>query len=132
MVLPRFLPRINKVITNRLLRHLVGIGPFAELEHVGRSSGRTYRTTLLAFREADTVTIALTYGPDVDWLNNLRAHGGRMRLGQELLTLGGPTELTTAVGLSRMPWLPRHILPLTGTDEFIELPILARRPRRRW
>jgi len=60
------------------------------------------------------------------------AHGGRMRLGRELLTLGGPTELTTAVGLPRMPWLPRHILPLTGTDEFIELPILARRPRRRW
>lgn len=131
MVLPRFLPRFNKVVTNRVLRHLVGFGPFAEIEHVGRTSGRAYRTTIMAFRRADSVTIALTYGPDVDWLKNLRAAGGgRMRLGRELLTLGPPTDLTTAVGLSQMPWLVAKFLPLTGTDEFVELPVLASKRRR--
>lgn len=131
MVLPQFLPRFNKAVTNRVLRHLVGLGPFAEIEHVGRSSGRTYRTTIMAFRHPGSVTIALTYGSGVDWLKNLRAAGGgRMRLGRELLTLGPPTELTTAVGLSHMPWPVATFLPLTGTDEFVELPVLASQRRR--
>jgi len=124
------LARFNRVGTNRVLRHLVGIGPFAELEHVGRTSGRPYRTVLMAFRRGDVVTIALTYGSDVDWLKNLRAGGGRLRLGRELLTLGTPRTLSTADGLARMPWLPRQILPIAGCDEFVELPVLAARARR--
>ena len=36
----------------------------------------------MAFRDGPTVTIALTYGPDVDWLRNVRAAGGaRMHVG---------------------------------------------------
>lgn len=131
MVFPQRLAEINKVVTNRVLRHLVGIGPFAELEHVGRTSGRRYRTVLMAFREGEALTIALTYGPDVDWLRNLRAAGGgRLRLGNELLDLGPPTEVPTAQGLSQMPPGPRQILPLVGCEDFIEMPILAARRRR--
>lgn len=128
MVLPRRLARMNKRVWNPILRRLVGIGPFAEIEHIGRSSGRPYRTTLMAFRSGDTITIALTYGPDVDWLKNVRAAGGcRMRVGRELFVLGPPRDLTTAEGLSRMPLGPRQALPLAGCDEFIELPVLSRR-----
>lgn len=132
MVLSQRLARINRRLSNPILRHLVGIGPFAELEHVGRSSGRRYRTVLMAFRRGDTMTIALTYGPDVDWLKNIRAAGGgRLRFRRDLLELGAPRPLTTAQGLSRMPIGPRQLLPLAGVDEFIELSVLGeRRPRR--
>ena len=131
MVLPKRLARINKRVTNRLLRRLVGFGPFAELEHVGRGSGRTYRTTLMAFRDGDTVTVALTYGSDVDWLKNLRAaDGGRMRLGSDLLILGTPRAISTEQGLSRMPPGPRQLLPVAGVDEFVELSVLGARRRR--
>lgn len=128
--MPQRLAQFNKRVTNRVLRHLVGIGPFAELEHLGRRSGTPFRVVLMAFRRDDVVTIALTYGPDVDWLKNLRAAGGgRLRLGRDLLILGAPRPLTTADGMSRMPWLPRHILPLAGCEDFVELPIRERRSR---
>lgn len=132
MVLPRRLALLNKRVTNRALRHLVGLGPFAEIEHVGRRSGGTYRNTLLAFRDDESVTVALTYGSDVDWLKNLRAAGGgRMRLRGDLVILGAPHAISTAEGLSRMPVGRRQILPLAKVGEFVELPVLSvRRPTR--
>lgn len=45
------------------------------LEHVGRRSGRVYRTPLSVFSTDDGVAILLTYGPDRDWLKNLTAAG---------------------------------------------------------
>lgn len=124
--IPAAVARFNNVVTNRLTRHLVGHGPFAELEHVGRRSGREYRIPINAFRDGDVVTIALTYGPRTDWLRNVRAAGGaRMLLGRELLTLGPPREVPTEVGLARMPGPARVLLPVMDVDEFVELPVLS-------
>src|SRR6188472_2112221 len=98
MALPRAVGRFNKVVTNQLLVHLAGHGPFVELEHVGRRTGRAYRVPLMAFRSGDGVTFALTYGPDTDWLRNVRAASGcRLRMRGEILTLGAPVELSTGV-----------------------------------
>jgi deazaflavin-dependent oxidoreductase (nitroreductase family) len=119
---PAALKRFNKVVTHRLTRPLVGHGTFVELEHVGRRSGTVYRTPLNAFRDGDTVTIALTYGPDTDWLRNVRAAGAcRMRIGAEVVTLGPPQELPTEVGLARMPAPVRFLLPRLGVADFVEL-----------
>ena len=99
MALPRAVGRFNKVVTNKVLVHLVGHGPFVELEHVGRRSGRVYRVTLMAFRSGDRVTFALTYGPDTDWLRNVRAAAGcRLRIRGEILTLGAPVDLSGEAG----------------------------------
>ena len=88
MALPRAVGRFNKVVTNKLLVHLAGHGPFVELEHVGRRTGRAHRVPLMAFRSGDRVTFALTYGPDTDWLRNARAASGcRLRMRGEILTL---------------------------------------------
>lgn len=126
MPIPTAVARFNTAVTNRVTRHLVGHGDFAELEHVGRRSGRTYRIPLNAFRDGDVVTIALTYGPRTDWLRNVRAAGGaRMLLRGEVLTLGPPRNVATAVGMARMPGLARILLPRIGVDEFVELPVLA-------
>lgn len=131
MPMPAAVTRFNKRVVNPLLVRLAGIGPFVEVEHVGRKSGRTFRTPIMAFRDGETVTIALTYGPDVDWLRNIRAAGGcRMHLGPSLLTLGRPVTLPTEVGLRRMPLGPRQLLPLLGCRDFVELPVVDERPWR--
>ncbi len=52
MVLPRWLARANRAVTNPLLRSLVGVGWMAELEHKGRSSNRRYHTVLMVFGRA--------------------------------------------------------------------------------
>ena len=117
---------------NPFLVNLAGHGWFVELEHVGRKSGTAYRTPLLAFREGDTITVALTYGPDVQWLKNLRAAGGgRMHWRDSMLYLGPPHDLATEDGIARMPQPVRSVLDVTGlATEFVELPIVAERPFR--
>ncbi len=128
--MPPAVTRLNKRVVNPVLRRLAGHGWFVEVEHVGRRSGTTYRTPIMAFRNGSTVTIALTYGPQVDWLRNLRAAGGgRMHLGGRLLTLGTPVDLSEAEGLRRMPSPPRQMLPVLGCHDFVELPVLD---ERRW
>lgn len=133
MPLPPSVGRLNKVGLNKVTARLAGRGPFAELEHVGRRTGAVHRTPIMAFRGrpdgTDVVTFALTYGPRVDWLRNLRAAGGgRLHLGDQWLTLGAPRDLTTDQGMARMPLAPRIILPLTRTTEFVEAPVLGAEP----
>ncbi|MEP6649157.1 MAG: nitroreductase family deazaflavin-dependent oxidoreductase [Lapillicoccus sp.] len=129
MPVPHAVRRLNKRVTSPVLRGLAGHGWFVELEHLGRRSGTTFRTPLMAFRDSETVTIALTYGADVDWLRNVRAAGGgRMHVGQQLVTLGRPETLTEAEGLSRMPTPVRQMLPVLGCRDFVALPVLTERP----
>lgn len=121
-----------KRFANPILRNFVGHGWFVELEHVGRRSGTRHRTPLWAFRDGDVITVALTYGPKVQWLRNVRAAGGaRMHWRNRLLELGPPRELTTAEGTSRMPRPIRTLFEATGAcTDFVELPITAEQPFR--
>jgi deazaflavin-dependent oxidoreductase (nitroreductase family) len=81
MQLPQWLARFNRHVTNPIQRLWAGWAPgFAILEHVGRRSGKRYRTPLNVFSTDDGVAILLTYGPNRDWLKNLMSTGnGRMR-----------------------------------------------------
>ena len=126
IAIPHAVGRFNKVVTNKVFVHLAGHGPFIELEHVGRRSGRVYRVPLNAFRTGDIVTFALTYGPRVDWLRNVRAAGGcRVRIGREIVTLGAPVDLSTDVGMARMPAPTRVVLRLTRVEGVVEMPVLS-------
>ena len=61
MPLPRELGRFNARVTNRLLGPIVTRLPwFAWLEHVGRRSGRTYRTPIMVFRRGSTAVVAMS------------------------------------------------------------------------
>ncbi len=133
MPLPRAVTTFNRDVLNKAMVHLAGHGWFVELEHVGRRSGRVFRVPIMAFDGGDHVTVALTYGPGVDWLANLRAaHSGRMHLRGELLTLGTPTFLEEAEGLRRMPQPPRAMLPVLGCHEYVEIPVRSRAPFTGW
>ncbi|MCV7384987.1 nitroreductase family deazaflavin-dependent oxidoreductase [Mycolicibacter longobardus] len=77
MQLPQRLARFNRHVTNPIQRMWAGWAPtFGILEHVGRRSGKPYRTPLTVFSTDDGVAILLTYGPDRDWLKNITAAGG--------------------------------------------------------
>jgi deazaflavin-dependent oxidoreductase (nitroreductase family) len=133
MPIPLAITQLNKRFLNKAMVHLAGHGWFVELEHTGRKSGRTYHVPMMAFDGGDVVTIALTYGPKVDWLANLRsAGGGRMHLRASLLTLGAPRDLPEAEGLSRMPQPPRAMLPRLGCHEYVEVPVISRGPFPGW
>lgn len=44
------------------------------LHHVGRKTGREYRTPLCVVPTAEGFVVPAAFGPDVDWLANLRAN----------------------------------------------------------
>ena len=60
--------------------------PLAVVHHVGRKSGRAYRSPVVAFRSHAGVVIPMTYGRDVDWARNVvRAKGCELeRLGRRM------------------------------------------------
>lgn len=77
MHIPRFMRHVNRVATNPLMSTFAWlVPPLAIVHHVGRRSGRSYRTPVLAFRSAGGFVVPMTYGRDVDWGRNLLAAGG--------------------------------------------------------
>src|SRR6266508_1110713 len=78
MPLPQGLGRFNRLVTNPVTRTFAGRVPgFAIVVHRGRTSGRRYRTPVNAFARPDGgYTLALTYGPDAQWVRNVLAQGG--------------------------------------------------------
>ena len=75
MPLPRWLARVNRRATNRLLGPPAARLPlFGVILHRGSSSGLLYRTPVNVFRANDDFVVALTYGR-TDWLNNVLAAG---------------------------------------------------------
>jgi deazaflavin-dependent oxidoreductase (nitroreductase family) len=76
MRVPRAVAEFNRRITNPVARSLTPWLPcLGTLEHVGRKSGRRYRTPLLVFKTQDGFVILIGYGPQTDWLKNVLAGG---------------------------------------------------------
>jgi len=77
MPAPRWLARFNRYATNRILGPLAPRLPgFGMVIHTGRRSGHVYRTPVNVFRTRGGYVIALTYGPNSEWVRNVRASGG--------------------------------------------------------
>ncbi|OHU94740.1 nitroreductase family deazaflavin-dependent oxidoreductase [Mycobacterium talmoniae] len=98
MQLPQWLARFNRYFTNPIQRLWAGWAPtFGILEHVGRRSGKSYRTPLSVFSTDDGVAILLTYGPNRDWLKNITAAGGgRMRRYGKTFAVTNPRRVSKA------------------------------------
>lgn len=127
MPMPRRMAAFATRYVNPLMIRLVGHFSIVDLEHVGRRSGTVRHTPLMAFRDGDVVIVALTYGPDVQWLGNIRAAGGcRMRMGDAVLTLGAPQVLGPDEGLRRIPQPQRTLLlwPIRCRD-YVVLPVVS-------
>jgi deazaflavin-dependent oxidoreductase (nitroreductase family) len=122
MPLPRRLAKFNRVVTNRVLGPLARYLPgFAIVSHIGRRSGRTYRTPVNLFTRGDGYVIALTYGTDSQWVRNVLAAGGA-----DIETRGRHLDLTDPKVVrdparSLVPKPVRVPLRLANVDEFMVL-----------
>jgi deazaflavin-dependent oxidoreductase (nitroreductase family) len=125
MPLPKRLARFNLAVTNRLTgpfaRRLPG---FAVVLHVGRRSGRAFRTPVNMFRAGDRYVIALTYGSDSQWVRNVLAAGEvDVETRGQRLHLVEP-EIVHDVRRSRVPAAVRPVLGIVNVSDFM----LLRRP----
>jgi hypothetical protein len=77
MPIPMGIAVFNKHVINRFFLLFAGwMRPFAIVHHRGRSTGRSYRTPIMAFPTESGFVFALTYGRDVDWVKNLMSSDG--------------------------------------------------------
>src|SRR5215467_11602796 len=73
----RWLAKINIALTNRITSLFAGWLPgFGILTHVGRKSGKVYRTPVNVFRAPNGFIVALTYSSQSEWVKNVLAAGG--------------------------------------------------------
>ena len=120
--LKRWLAKFNIAVTNRITGLFAGWLPgFGILTHVGRKSGKVYRTPINVFRISSGFIIALTYSSNSEWAKNVLAAGGC-----ELKTWGKKYQLFAPAVVHdptrrRFPIPVRLVLKLVGADEYMEL-----------
>jgi deazaflavin-dependent oxidoreductase (nitroreductase family) len=114
--------RFNRRFLNRLTLRVAGYLPgFAIVSHVGRKSGRTYRTPVNAFRTDDGYIVALTYGSGSDWVKNVLAAGScELQTKGRRVLLSDP-RIETDEGKSWAPLPVRFILDRIDAPEYMRL-----------
>jgi len=117
----RWLAKFNIAVTNRITGLFAGWLPgFGILTHVGRKSGKVYRTPINVFQVSNGFIIALTYSSQSEWVKNVLA-----ACGCELKTRGRKYQLSSPTVVHdptrrRFPFLVRIVLRLVGANEYIE------------
>ncbi len=123
MQLPQWLARFNSHVTNPIQRMWAGWAPgMGILEHVGRKSGKPYRTPLNVFPTDDGVAVLLTYGPDRDWLKNITATGGaHMKRYGKTIELVDPLVVSKAQAASHVTGFWRLLFARLPFEEAVLL-----------
>ncbi|HSM45551.1 MAG TPA: nitroreductase/quinone reductase family protein [Acidimicrobiia bacterium] len=128
MPMPLWWGRVNKRIFNpRALEN----GRWKVLNHVGRISGRRYRTPLDAVEVDGTFVFILVYGSRADWVQNSMASGSAtLETGDETIELVAPRltpEETARPMLRGSVTLPPRLLGV----EYLQMDISSRAPASR-
>jgi deazaflavin-dependent oxidoreductase (nitroreductase family) len=119
---PRWVAAFNLKVTNRLTAPFVTWLPgFGVITHVGRKSARLFRTPVNVFRAPGGFFIALTYGPNSQWVQNvLAAGGGELETRRTKHRLSDPT-LVDDPTRHHFPLPVRFVLRIIGATHFLQV-----------
>jgi deazaflavin-dependent oxidoreductase (nitroreductase family) len=127
MPTPQWVARANKIGLNRVTKLIAPWAPgWAVVIHRGRKSGRVFRTPLWAFRRHGGYVIALTYGSNADWVQNVLAAGGcELQTRRRHFQLGNPT-LYRDENATDMPQVIRFMLRwVIKAPDFLQLDVVS-------
>jgi deazaflavin-dependent oxidoreductase (nitroreductase family) len=118
----RWLAKINSAFTNRITGLFAGWLPgFGILTHVGRKSGKVYRTPVNVFRVPPAFIIALTYSSQSEWVKNVLAAGVcELKTVEKNYHLSAPNVVRDPTR-RRFPIPVQIVLRIVGADEYMEL-----------
>ena len=119
--MPKSVARFARDVVNPVTRHFAGrMPPFAIVRHVGRRSGREYRTPIMVFRSPDGFMIALTYGPGTDWVRNVfTAAGAMIEYRGNAIPVTDPRLTDMAEARRWLPWPVRIALRVMRVGDFL-------------
>jgi len=120
MPLPRWVARFNKRFTNRFVEPIIRrFRRFAVIHHSGRSTGLPYRTPVYVFTDGQSFSVALTYGPDTDWVRNVLASGGTCETGGATRVMSGVIVVDRAEVWPHLPRLVKILLRALRVSDFL-------------
>jgi deazaflavin-dependent oxidoreductase (nitroreductase family) len=123
----RLIRRFNRAILNpvmlRIADRLHGSYP-AVVTHVGRRSGRLYRTPVVAWPMRGGFIIPLPYGVDTDWCRNVQAAGHcTLERSGETFDVGSPDVVAADEVLPLVPDRVRRTWQRFRIQNFLQLRI---------
>ncbi|HKY52107.1 MAG TPA: hypothetical protein VJP45_12700 [Candidatus Limnocylindria bacterium] len=118
----RLVAWINRQILNPIVLRIAGPLAVSIVHHVGRRTGREYRTPVFAEQTSEGFIVGLIYGAETDWCRNVLAARGAVlaHRGHEL-RLTGPRVIDATAARAMLPlgiWLIHRAL---GTSGFLTL-----------
>jgi len=133
MHIPRFMRRVNRVFTNPLMGTFAWlVPPLAMVHHVGRKSGRHYRSPVVAFQSSGGFVIPMTYGRDVDWARNIvKARGCEIQQMGRRYKLRNPRIVAFKAAESHLPAVVRTALRAADFPGYVLLDLPAGTSRRK-
>jgi deazaflavin-dependent oxidoreductase (nitroreductase family) len=104
-----WLRRFNKQVVNRIMLLFAGRRVYAVVHHIGRKSGKLYKTPVVAVPTEGGLVMPLPYGADTDWCLNVVAAGRcTIELGKETYQASEPEIIGEEAALPAFPgWLQR-------------------------
>ncbi len=119
---PRWVAAFNLKVTNRLTAPFVTWLPgFGVITHIGRKSARVFRTPVNVFRTPEGFLIALTYGPNSHWVQNVLAAGtAELETCRTKYHLSNPTVVHDPTR-HRFPLIVRIALRILGATDFLQV-----------
>jgi len=115
---------INKYIGNPILMHIAGTTntSFAVIINRGRLSGNLYKTPIIVMRVGEDFVAALTYGPTVNWYQNIvKAQTCTILWHKKKFDINKVEPISREKGLAAFPFPFSIILKKRGTKDFILL-----------
>ena len=102
-----WLRRFNKYVTNRIMMLFAGRRVYAVVIHVGRKSGKSYKTPVVAVPIKGGFIMPLPYGSDTDWcLNVLAASHCTVEVNKEIHEVSKPVIIDAEAALPAFPhWM---------------------------
>ena len=118
--------RLNKYLFNRIVLIITksGKGPLSVVYHIGRQSGRTYQTPVLASYVEDKIIIPLSFGENADWVQNVLAQGSCVvSIKNRRMDATNPEVIDSAVALAILPEKRRKLFERTKEERFLRLQV---------
>ncbi len=123
MPMPKWVTKINKRIFNPME---IGRGKRPVLEHVGRTSGKTFHTPLDAHRVEGGFIFFPVYGVDTDWIKNIQASGtARLTIGGEEYELVTPRVISREEAWRQLPETTKAPPSFLRLEEFFQMDLDA-------
>lgn len=120
----RRLARFHRAVTNRITSRFASRLPgFGIVAHVGRNSGKLYRTPVNVFRTPTEFLVALTYGRDSDWVKNVLVAGSCQLETRHMLYQVFRPVIVHDPTRRRFPLVVRVILGLINANDFLQLSV---------